>query len=86
MRKEISRGSIGTQNKQPIVRSSLMIKSAKFDRQLTQVTCRITNIVRLKHVGVLSTRNADQQLKNAVEHRAELMRQIDSQDDLVFDA
>jgi hypothetical protein len=62
-----------------------MIKSAKFDRELTQVICRITNIVRLKHVGELSTRNADEQLKHAVEYRAELMRRIDSQD-LVFDA
>ena len=62
-----------------------MIKSAEFDRQLTQVICRITNIVRLKHAGELSGRNADQRLKQAVEYRAELMRRIDTQD-LVFDA
>ena len=62
-----------------------MIKSAELDRQLTQVICRITNIVRLKHAGAISERNAEQQLKQAVEYRAELMRRIDTQD-LVFDA
>jgi hypothetical protein len=62
-----------------------MINSAEFDRQLTQVICRITNVARLKHAGVISERNAEQQIKRAVECRAELMRQVDSQD-LVFDA
>ena len=62
-----------------------MIKSAEFDRQLTQVICHIANIVRLKHAGELSERNAEQQLKQAVGYRAALMRRIDTQD-LVFDA
>jgi hypothetical protein len=62
-----------------------MTKSAEFDRRLTQVICRITNIVRQKHTGQLSERNADQQLRQAVDYRAALMRRIDSQD-LVFDA
>ena len=42
-------------------------------------------IVRQKHTGQLSERNADQQLRQAVDYRAALMRRIDSQD-LVFDA
>ena len=62
-----------------------MIKSAEWDRQLTQVICHIANIVRLKHAGELSERNAKQQLKQAVGYRAALMRRIDSQD-LVCDA
>ena len=57
-----------------------MIKSAEFGRQLTQVICRITNVARLKRAGVISERNAEQQIKQAIECRAELMRQIDSQD------
>ena len=62
----------------------LMIESTKLDRLLTQVNCRITNVARLRHAGAISERNAEQQLKQAVEFRAELMRQIDSQN-LVFD-
>jgi hypothetical protein len=62
-----------------------MIKSAEFDRRLTQVICRITNILRLKRAGQLSERNAEQQLKRAIDYRAAVMRRIDSQD-LVFDA
>ena len=62
-----------------------MIMSAELDRQLTQVSCRITNVARLKHAGAISERNAERQLKQAVEYRAELMRRIDSQD-LIFDA
>ena len=62
-----------------------MIKNAELDRQLTQVSCRITNVARLRHAGAISERNAEQQLKQAIQYRAELMRQIDSQD-LVFDA
>jgi hypothetical protein len=62
-----------------------MIESAELDRQLTQVSCRIANVVRPKHAGAISGRNAERQLKQAVEYRAELMRRIDSQD-LVFDA
>ena len=54
-------------------------------RQLTQVGCRITKVARLRHAGAISERNAEQQIKQAVEYRAELMRRIDSQD-LVFDA
>jgi hypothetical protein len=62
-----------------------MIESAELDRLLTQVTCRITNVARLRKAGAISERNAEQQLKQAVEYRAELMRQIDRQD-LVVDA
>jgi hypothetical protein len=62
-----------------------MIESAELDRLLTQVSCRITNVVRLRQAGAISERNAVQQLKQAVEYRAKLMRQIDSQN-LVFDA
>ena len=62
-----------------------MIESAELDRLLTQVSCRITNVARLRQAGVISERNAEQQLKQAVEYRAELMRQIDRQN-LVFDA
>ena len=57
----------------------LMIESAKLDRLLTQVNCRITNIARLKDAGAISERKAEQELKKAVEFRAELMRQIDGQ-------
>ena len=60
-----------------------MIESTKLDRLLTQVNCRITSIARLRQAGAIS--DAEQQLKQAVEYRAELMRQIDSQN-LVFDA
>jgi hypothetical protein len=62
-----------------------MIESAKLDRLLTQVSCRITNVVRLRDAGAISDPKAEQELKQAVEFRAELMRQIDSQN-LVFDA
>jgi hypothetical protein len=62
-----------------------MIESAELDRLITQVTCRITYVARLRKAGAISERNAEQQLKQAVEYRAELMRQIDSQN-LVVDA
>ena len=62
-----------------------MIESAKLDRLLTQVNCRITNVVRLRDAGAISERKAEQELKQAVEFRAEVMRQIDNQN-LVFDA
>ena len=61
-----------------------MIESTKLDRLLTQVSCRIANVARLRNAGAISERKAEQQLKQAVEFRAELMRQIDSQN-LVFD-
>jgi hypothetical protein len=61
-----------------------MIEAARLDRLLTQVSCRITNVARLRQAGAISERNAEQQLKLAVEYRAELMRQIDGQD-LAFD-
>jgi len=60
-----------------------MIESVELDRLVTQVTCRIT--ARLRQEGTISERNADQQLKQAFEYRAELIRQIDSQN-FVFDA
>ena len=62
-----------------------MIESAKLDRLLTQVNCRITSIARLRDAGAISERKAEQQLKTAVEFRAELMRQIDDLN-FVFDA
>jgi hypothetical protein len=62
-----------------------MIESAKLDRLLTQVNCRITSIARLRVAGAISERRAEQELDQAVELRAELMRQIDGQD-FVFDA
>jgi len=62
-----------------------MIESVELDRLVTQVTCRNTNVARLRKAGAISERNAEQQLKQAVEYRAELMRQIDSQN-LVVDA
>jgi hypothetical protein len=62
-----------------------MIETAKLDRLLTQVDCRITSIVRLRDAGAITLRKAEQELKKAVEFRAELMRQIDSQK-FAFDA
>ena len=62
-----------------------MIESAKLDRLLTQVNCRITNVARLRDAGAISERKAEQELKQAVEFRAELMRQIGDQN-FVFDA
>jgi hypothetical protein len=62
-----------------------MIGSAKLDRLLTQVNCRITSIARLRHAGAISGRKAEQELKQAVQFRAELMRQADGQN-LVLDA
>jgi hypothetical protein len=62
-----------------------MIETAKLDRLLTQVDCRITSIAGLRHAGAISDRKAEQELKKAVEFRAELMRQIDSQK-FAFDA
>ena len=62
-----------------------MIESEELDRLLTQVNCRITSIARLRDAGAISARKVEQDLKQAVEFRAELMRQIDGQN-LVFDA
>ena len=62
-----------------------MIESAKLDRLPTQVNCRITSIARLRDVGAISERKAEQELKQAVELRTQLMRQIDAQN-FAFDA
>jgi len=62
-----------------------MIETAKLDRLLTQVNCRITSIVRLRDAGAITLRKANQELKQAVEFRAELMWQIDGQN-FAFDA
>ena len=59
--------------------------SAKLGRLLTQVNCRITSIARLRDAGAISERKAEQKLKQAVELRAKLMRQIDRQN-FAFDA
>ena len=61
-----------------------MIENTKLDRLLTQVSCRITGIARLRDAGAISERMAEQKLQEAVEFRAELMRRIDSQN-FVFD-
>ena len=61
----------------------LIIESAKLHRLLTQVNCRITSIAR--RGGAISERKAEQELEQAVELRAELMRQIDAQN-FAFDA
>lgn len=62
-----------------------MMESAKLDRLLTQTNCRITTIRRLRDAGVISERKAERDVRQAVEFRAELMRQIDSQN-FIFDA
>ena len=62
-----------------------MIESAKLDRLLTQVNCRITSIARLRDAGAIPERKAEQELKQAVELRTQLMRQIDAQN-FAFDA
>jgi hypothetical protein len=59
--------------------------STKLDRLLTQVNCRITSIARLRDAGAISERHAEEKLKQAVEFRAKLMKQIDAQN-FVFDA
>ena len=59
--------------------SALMIENAKLDPLLTKVNCRITSIARLRDAGAISNRNAEQELKQAVEFRTKLMRQIDRQ-------
>ena len=56
-----------------------MVENAKLDRLLTQVNCRITSIARLRDVGAMSERKAEQELKQAVELRTKFMRQIDRQ-------
>jgi hypothetical protein len=65
--------------------TALMRETAELDRLLTQVNCRITSIVRLRDAGATSEREAEQELKQGVAFRAELMRQIDGQD-FAFDA
>jgi hypothetical protein len=62
-----------------------MVENAKLDRLLTQVNCRITSIARLRDAGAISEREAEQELKQGVAYRAELMRQIDGQE-FAFDA
>ena len=66
-------------------RVALMIENAKLDRLLTQVNCRITSIARLREAAAISERKAEQELKQDVEFRAKLMRQIDAQS-FAFDA
>jgi len=59
--------------------------TAELDRLLTQVNCRITCIIRRRDAGAISGREAEQELKQAVELRAKFMRQIDRQN-FAFDA
>jgi hypothetical protein len=63
-----------------------MIKSSELDRQLTQVSCRIAKVARLRRTGAIPERQAEWQLKQAVGYRAALMRRIDRQDLDLFDA
>jgi hypothetical protein len=44
-----------------------MIESAKLDRLLTQVNCRIANLARLRDTGAISERNAEQEFKSVIE-------------------
>jgi hypothetical protein len=62
-----------------------MRETAELDRLLTQVSCRITSIIRLRDAGAISGREAEQELEQGVAVRAELMRQIDGQE-FAFDA
>ena len=62
-----------------------MRETAELDRLLTQVNCRITSIIRRRDAGAISGREAEQELKQGVAVRAELMRQIDGQE-FAFDA
>jgi hypothetical protein len=62
-----------------------MRETAEIDRLLTQVNCRIASIARLRDAGAISERKAEQELKQAGEFRAQLMRQIDTQN-FAFDA
>ena len=62
-----------------------MRETAELDRLLTQVNCRITSIISLRDAGAISGREAEQELKQDVAVRAELMRQIDGQE-FGFDA
>jgi hypothetical protein len=62
-----------------------MRETAEIDRLLTQVNCRIASIARLRDAGAISERKAEQELKQAGEFRAQLMRQIDAQN-FAFDA
>jgi hypothetical protein len=55
------------------------------NRLLTQVNCRIANLARLRDTGATSKRITEQEFRQAVELRVELMRQIDDQN-FVFDA
>lgn len=41
-----------------------MIESAKLDRLLTQVNCRITNVARLRDAGAISERNFEKRNRN----------------------
>jgi hypothetical protein len=54
--------------------------SAKLNRLLTQMNCRITSIARLRDAGAISESEAEQELKQGIAFRAELMRQIDGQE------
>jgi len=62
-----------------------MREIAELERLLTQVSCRITSIIRRRDAGAISEREAEQELKQGVAVRAELMRQIDGQEP-AFDA
>ena len=63
----------------------LMRETAELDRLLTQVSCRITSVIRLRDARAISKCEAERELKQGVAVRAELMRQIDGQE-VAFDA
>ena len=62
-----------------------MRETAELERLLTQVSCPITSIIRRRDAGAISECEAEQELKQGVAVRAELMRQIDGQEP-AFDA
>ena len=53
--------------------TSHVIESAKVDRLLTQVDCRITSLARRRDAGTISECKAEE-LKQAIELRAELTK------------
>jgi len=62
-----------------------MRETAELERLLTQVSCPITSIIRRRDAGAISECEAEQELKQAGEFRAQLIRQIDAQN-FAFDA
>jgi hypothetical protein len=62
-----------------------MTETTELERLLTQVSCRITSSIRRRDAGAISEREAEREIRQGLAVRAELMRQIDTQEP-VFDA